>query len=132
MTSPPIDHDVLIDMLAKAEQKMRSAQTNFDAGHYDDAASRAYYGAFHALSAVLASRGLSYSSHGQALGAFNREVVKAGFLPKEAFMKVQRLFRDRQTGDYDVSRTLSEETGRRAVADANWIIAECRRLIDEG
>ena len=58
-------------------------------------------------------------------------MVKVGLLPPEAFAKVQRLFKDRHTGDYDVSRSLDEETGRRAVADAEWLVEECRRLIDK-
>jgi uncharacterized protein (UPF0332 family) len=124
------DRETLRDMLAKADQKMVSARMSLGAGHHDDAASRAYYAAFHALSAVLAGRGLFYSSHGQTLGAFNREIVKTGMLPPEAFTKVQRLFQDRHTGDYDVSRSLDEDTGRRAVEDAAWLVAECRRLID--
>ena len=119
-------------MLTKAGQKMVSARMSLDAGHHDDAASRAYYAAFHALSAVLAARGLSYSSHGQTLGAFNREIVKTGALPPEAFTKIQRLFQDRHTGDYDASRSLDEETGRRAVEDAAWLVDECRRLVENG
>ena len=131
MSPARADQEILMDMLAKADQKIVSARTSFDAGHHDDAASRAYYGAFHALSAVLAARGLFYSSHGQTLGAFNREVVKAGLLPPEAFTMIQRLFKDRHTGDYDVSRSLDEETGRRAVADAEWIVQEIRLLLKE-
>ncbi len=131
MSASRVDREILMDMLAKADQKMASARTSLDAGHHDDAASRAYYGAFHALSAVLAARGLVYSSHGQTLGAFNREVVKEGLLPPAAFAKVQRLFQDRHTGDYDVSRSLDEETGRRAVADAAWLVDECRGLIED-
>lgn len=131
MSPPRIDREVLMDMMAKADQKLVSARTSLDAGHYDDAASRAYYGAFHALSAVLAQKGLSFSSHGQTLGAFNREVVKPGLLPPETFTKIQRLFQDRQTGDYDVSKSLDLDTGRRAVEDATWLVDECRRLIDE-
>jgi uncharacterized protein (UPF0332 family) len=126
-----IDREALMDMMAKADQKLVSARTSLEAGHYDDAASRAYYGAFHAMSAVLAERGLSFSSHGQTLGAFNREVVKPGLLPPETFTKVQRLFQDRQTGDYDVSKSLDLNTGKRAVEDATWLVAECRRLIED-
>jgi uncharacterized protein (UPF0332 family) len=130
VSAEPIDSEMLRDMLAKAEQKLVSARTSLEAGHHDDAASRAYYGAFHALSAVLAQRGLSFSSHGQTLGAFNREIVKTGALPPEAFTKIQRLFQDRHTGDYDASRSLDEETARRAVADAAWLVDECRRLVE--
>jgi hypothetical protein len=38
--------------------------------------SRAYYVAFHAVSAVLLSGGETYSRHGQVLGAFNRAFAK--------------------------------------------------------
>jgi uncharacterized protein (UPF0332 family) len=121
---------MLREMFAKAERKMVSARLSLEAGQYDDAASRAYYAVFHAVSAVLAERGLAYSSHGQTLGAFNREIVKTGSLPSDTFAKIQRLFQDRHTGDYDVSRFLDEDTGRRAVEDATWLVAECRRLVE--
>ena len=42
------------------------------------AVSRAYYAAFHAVSAALLSRGETYSRHGQVLGAFNRAFVHTG------------------------------------------------------
>jgi HEPN domain-containing protein len=38
VSSPPIDREVLGEMLAKAAQKMESAKLSLDAGHYDDAA----------------------------------------------------------------------------------------------
>ena len=65
--------DVLRAMLRKAREKLASARKNLDSGFYGDVASRAYYAAFHAISAVLADRGLTFSSHAQTLGAFNRE-----------------------------------------------------------
>ena len=126
------DPEILQDMLDKAGQKLASARTNLAAGQYDDAVSRAYYAVFHAVSAVLAQRGLAYSSHGQTLGAFNKEIVKAGALPPEAFAKLQRLFADRHTGDYDASKALDEETGRRDLADAEWLVEACRALIEAG
>jgi uncharacterized protein (UPF0332 family) len=60
------DQGMLNAMLAKAEQKLASARASLEAGYHDDAASRAYYAAFHAISAALAVKGLSYSSYGQA------------------------------------------------------------------
>ena len=119
-------------LLAKAARTLEAAQSVIENGFFDDASSRAYYTAFHAASAALAGRGLFFSSHGQVMGAFNREFVKTGLCPVEAFQKIRRLFQDRHTGDYDASRSLDEETGRRAVEDAAWLVDECRRLIENG
>lgn len=68
--------DVIKKMLVKARKKLTTARTNFDNDQYDDAVSRTYYGVFHAISAVLLSKGLHFSSHGQTTGEFNREFIK--------------------------------------------------------
>lgn len=68
-------------LLDKAERMLEGAKSAHGAGFYEDAVSRAYYAAFHAVSAALASKHLSFSSHGQTLGAFNREFVATGMVP---------------------------------------------------
>lgn len=49
---------------------------------YDDAVSRSYYAVFHAISALLFTKGLSFSSHSQTIGAFNKEFVRTDIFPK--------------------------------------------------
>ena len=51
-------------VLDLAEEKLKAAQVLLDSGLWRDAASRAYYCAFHAVSAVLLSKGLAFSTHG--------------------------------------------------------------------
>jgi len=46
-------------MLKKAQEKLKTAEIEHDAARYDDSVSRAYYGVFHAISAVLLSKGLA-------------------------------------------------------------------------
>ena len=70
------DIDVMKMMLMKARKKVATAKTNLDNDQYDDAVSRTYYAVFHAISATLLSKGLHFSSHGQTIGAFNREFIK--------------------------------------------------------
>jgi uncharacterized protein (UPF0332 family) len=65
-------------LLAHARAKLEAARVLLAARAPGDAASRAYYGAFHAVSAALLARGQAYSSHAQVLGAFNRDFVHAG------------------------------------------------------
>ena len=89
---------------------------------FGDAASRAYYAAFHAVSAVLLARGQAFSSHAQVLGAFNKDFVRAGSFPREFTAILTRLFEDRQTGDYDPTARLEPGDAERDVADAQRIV----------
>ena len=75
-------------LFAKAERMLEGAESAYGAGFYEDAVSRAYYAAFHAVSATLAAKKLSFSSHGQTLGAFNREIVLPGLVPKDSFRRL--------------------------------------------
>ena len=55
--------DEPIAMLDAADEKLRAAQLLIDGRAWGDAASRAYYAAFHAVSAALLARGETFSSH---------------------------------------------------------------------
>lgn len=73
----------IIQMLSKASHKLHSARVLYEKKIYDDSASRAYYAVFHAISTVLASKDLIFSSHSQTIGVFNKEFVKTGIFPRE-------------------------------------------------
>jgi uncharacterized protein (UPF0332 family) len=96
----------LTALLAMAEEKLRAARLLLEGEAWGDASSRAYYAAFHAVSAVLLSRDESYSHHAQVLGAFNRGFVHTGLFPKEFTVLLTRLFENRQNGDYAVCATV--------------------------
>ena len=107
---------VLDAMLAKADERLSTARRDLSASAFGDAAARAYYAVFHAISASLATRGLTFSSHSQTIGAFNRE-------------KLQRLFEDRQTADYDWHHHIEEAAAGAAVSDAESIVSRCRQQV---
>ncbi len=108
-------------LLARAEEKLRAARLLLEGGAWGDAASRSYYAAFHAVSAVLLSRGESYSTHAQLLGRVNKEFIQTGIFPREFTKLLTRLFEDRQSGDYDVEPGLTETEARQDVADGERI-----------
>ncbi len=122
--------DELRAMLALADEKLRAARLLLGGGAWADAASRAYYAAFHAVSAVLLSKGQTYSSHSQVLGAFNKEFVHPGFFPKEFTTLLTRLYEDRQSGDYDIMPGLTETEARQDVTDAQQITEAVRRFLE--
>lgn len=123
--------EVLRAILKKAQDKLATARKDMEYEFYADVASRAYYGAFHAVTAVLAERGLSYTSHGQTIGAFNREFVKTGIFPPDTFRKLQRLFEDRQVGDYDWSVSIDNETAAKDIDEAEWLVDACIEYLEK-
>lgn len=116
-------------VLVQADEKLRAARLLLDGQAWGDASSRAYYAAFHAVSALLLSRGETYSSHAQVIGRFNKEFVRAEIFPKEFTAIVTRLFEDRQTGDYDFTVGVTEREAREDVADARRLVEAIRRFL---
>ncbi len=64
--------------LRRAEETLRAADVLLREGLTGDAVGRAYYGAFHAVRALLASLGLESRSHRGALHLFNLHFVRTG------------------------------------------------------
>jgi len=116
-------------MIRKAEEKLAVARKDFEYEYYGDAVSRAYYSVFHAISAVLAKKGLTYSSHTQTIGAFNREFVKNNVFPRHTYRKIQRLFEDRQIADYNCNLTIEKEIAEQDILDAEWLLGICKEYI---
>lgn len=121
--------DVLKGMLAQAKRKLAAARRELKAGFPEEAVSRAYYAAFHAGSAVLASQGGAFSSHAQTLGGFNARFVRTGLFPKDTTRKLHRLFENRQTADYDWSAVVDRESAQRDVKDAAELVAACQEYL---
>ena len=113
----------------KARRKLKNAKEDIMLGDYEDAASRAYYAAFHSISAVLFEMNLVFSSHSQTIGAFNRELVKKNIFPENFPLLINKLFEDRQIGDYSVSLIIDEDTARRCVNDAETILKACEEYL---
>lgn len=121
--------DEIKAMLAQGEEKLRAARLLLEGRAWGDASSRAYYAAFHVVSALLLSRGETYSTHAQVIGRFNKEFVHPGTFPKEFTTILTRLFEDRQSGDYDYVAGVTEAEAREDVADAERIREAIRSVL---
>lgn len=96
---------------------------------YRQAAGRAYYAAFYAILALLASRGLGASKHSAAVGLFDREFVKAGSFAPELSRDLHELFDLRQRADYREMFTVSPQRAESATAAAEKFLAEVRKYL---
>jgi uncharacterized protein (UPF0332 family) len=121
---------VLRDILRKASEKLLAAELAFDHAFYGEVSSRAYYAVFHAVCAVLAGHGMSFSSHAQVLGAFNREFVKTGLFPSDMGRRLTRMFENRQVADYDWSVSIDKDAALGDLEDARAMLLQCHHYLE--
>lgn len=122
------DITIIKEMLAKARQKLKTALTNLEHEEYDDSVSRSYYAVFHAISAMLMSKGLHFSSHAKTIGAFNKEFIKT----KEISLvsrTIEKLFSERQIGDYDIQSYLDADVAKEDLKEAKKIVTACEKYL---
>ncbi len=93
----------------KAQNSLSSAKRELEANEYSFAMNRIYYSAFYAVSAALLERGTSFKKHSGVRSAFHREFIKTGFLDTEWSKFYDRLFEDRQEGDYIALTTFEKD-----------------------
>lgn len=117
-------------MLARARDKLQVARLLLEGEAWSDAASRAYYAVFDAVSALHLAHGKTFSTHSQLIGMFNKEFVLTERFPKEFTSALARLFEDRQSGDYDVLSTLTEQDARQDVDYAANIIDAIKTYLE--
>ena len=96
----------LNNILNKAERTLQSAESLFNNGFVESAASRAYYAAFHAIQAVLASVNQAYSKHSTVIAQFQRQFVKTGIFPSKLGKALKRMMNHREIGDYKYDEEL--------------------------
>ncbi|MFO8008502.1 MAG: HEPN domain-containing protein [Candidatus Brocadiia bacterium] len=94
----------------------------------DASASRAYYAAFHAVSALFAARGRSFGRHSAVEAAVHRDLVRTGALSKESGAAYSALLRLREVADYGGGRHVTAEQALEAVTDAREVLAEVSEL----
>jgi len=88
----------------------------------DAAASRAYYAAFYAVSALFALEGKTFSKHAAVESAVHRDLVKPGLWPVECGQDYSLLFELRSTGDYGGAEHVSDQEAAEALEAARRIL----------
>lgn len=86
--------------LERASESLRAAKIMFDNGMLTFSMNRVYYAMFYSVQALLVSRKVSFSKHGQVKAYFNREMVKTGIFPTEMGRLYNKAFEYRQKFDY--------------------------------
>lgn len=101
--------------LERAETNLQVARELLGKEYFDVSASRAYYAAFYAASALLLNEGLDTSKHSGVIALIHQHFVKNGRLNKEQGRNLNWLFELRSVGDYGVSLHVGQRDAQRAV-----------------
>ena len=105
--------------MTQARETLREAEILLAASAVRGTFNRAYYAMFYALTALLATKGLSTSKHSGTLALFDREFVKPGVFPPKYSRVVRMAFERRQRYDYGETVTpLSPDNAANAVTEA--------------
>ena len=117
--------------LERATSALQAAKILLSSELPNDAASRAYYSAFHAATALLLSKGLSFGSHAGILRAVSLNFVKTGELPKNYGRSLNWLAELRQLADYGELRSVSVTDAEQAIASAEQFLQQVRQLLNQ-
>lgn len=97
----------------------------------DASASRSYYAAFYAVSALLAFDQQSFVKHTAVERAVHRDLVKPGIWPVEVGAAFSWLVTLRSTGDYGGEEHVQLDDAKAAVEKARLILKAVRAIAPE-
>jgi len=110
-----MDNIAVTGHMKKAQINLDCAQMLFSNGMYDSAVSSSYYAIFHAVSALLASKGMAFSKHKTVINKYNELFVHAGEISSISFRALTALFKLRMDCEYDPIVFIGEEGAKEAL-----------------
>ena len=106
----------------RAVDALRDAHLPLANGGFDSAASRAYYAAFHAVTALFALEGRVFAKHSALEAAVHRDLVKAGRWSADLGRDFSFCAELRGLGDYGTEVRVDAKQGSDAIASALRIL----------
>jgi len=114
------------DLWDRAVEALRASRAVMEVST-DAAASRAYYAAFYAVSALFAAEGVTFRRHSALAAAVHRDLVQSGRWSAELGASYMKLFELKQTGDYGGGMRVSANDAREGLEVAKAILAAVSR-----
>ena len=108
--------------LKRAEASIQAAIELASSSYYDFAASRAYYAAYYAATALLLGEDLEFSKHSGVIATIHKKYVKTGKLEKGYGRDLNWLFELRGVGDYGTVMHVRSRCPRRKISRLLWAI----------
>ena len=121
--------DLALYRLEVAKSDIKSAKILLEAGEFRGANNRAYYGIYHAVSAMHALDGNAYKRHKDALANFNKKYIKTEIFPRTLGRRIAEAEEIRHASDYDDFYIATEDEAKEQIATALELIGEIEEYI---
>lgn len=116
--------------MQKASAALQAARTLLADRLYEDSTSRWYYAMFHAVSALLLTKGLLTSKHTGVISLFDLHFIKPRMLPAEMSTWIHDAFKARQEADYSDEPVNPRAAAETTVAHAEDFLGQVRPVLD--
>jgi hypothetical protein len=113
----------------KSLESLEAARRDLRAESLSFAINRAYYAVFYAVSALLLEEGHRFQKHSGVRAAFNQHFIKTQRLDRKGGDLYNRLFRDRQEGDYIEFTKFDAQYVADQIKGCEELLAQIRPLI---
>ena len=117
--------------LEAAKSDIKSAKILLEAGEFRGANNRAYYGIYHAVSAIHALDGNAYKRHKDALANFNKNYIKTEIFPRTPGRKIAEAEEIRHASDYDDFYIATREEAEEQITTAEELVVQVQKYVTD-
>ena len=119
--------DLVIYRIETSKSDIKAAEILLNAREFRGANNRAYYGIYHAVSAIHALDGNAYKRHKDALANFNKNYVKTEIFPRKLGKRIVESEEIRHASDYDDFYIATREEAEEQIQTAKELV----KLVEE-
>jgi len=112
-----------------ATQLLQDAHFLLEKGSLRSSVNRAYYSAYHAVRALLASEGLNPKTHKGVLNQFGERFIKTGRMDILFSDALAKCFDARHEADYDIFASFEEDEVEGIIGEVEALITQIRSYI---
>lgn len=123
-------NDIIDHWIEKADEALEGAKCDFRDKRYSFATSRAYFGCFYSVTAILLKKGHKFSKHAGVRSALHRLLVKTGRIPPDLGQLYDRLFENRHRADYKVVK-FEQNQVKNYIDDATTFVNKMKELLKD-
>ena len=122
--------DLVLYRIETAKSDIKAAEILLNAKEFRGANNRAYYGIYHAISAVHALDGNAYKRHKDALANFNKNYVKTEVFPRNLGKRIVESEEIRHASDYDDFYIATREEAEEQIQTAKELISRVEKYVN--
>ena len=119
--------DLVLYRIETSKSDIKAAEILLNAREFRGANNRAYYGIYHAVSAIHELDGNAYKRHKDALANFNKNYVKTEIFPRKLGKRIVESEEIRHASDYDDFYIATSEEAEEQIQTAKELV----KLVEE-